>query len=103
MKKAIILSAIILNACAYKPIIDTAGRSGTFHESKAVEITNDIQHCEYQAKKHTNLLIESTKKGYNWLIRPKLLWLSPKATDQYQLITINCLEGRGHSVLNKNR
>jgi hypothetical protein len=34
-------------------------------------------------------------------MRPKLLWLSPKATDKYKLITVNCLEGRGHNVLNK--
>lgn len=103
MKKIIILSTLLLNACAYKPIIDTAGRSGTFKESKAVEITNDIEHCEYQAKKHTNSLIESGKKLYNVFVRPGVYWLAPKATDQYELITINCLEGRGHSVLNKNR
>jgi hypothetical protein len=36
----------LLQGCAkYKPIIDTAGRSGTFNEDKAKEITNDIQHC----------------------------------------------------------
>jgi hypothetical protein len=34
------------------PIIDTAGRSGTSNKDKAKEITNDILHCEYLAKKH---------------------------------------------------
>ncbi len=34
-----------LASCAYKPVVDTAGRSGTFNENKAHEITNDIQHC----------------------------------------------------------
>jgi len=98
--KALLLCITLAN-CAYKPVIDTAGRSGTFNENKANEISNDLQHCEYQAKKHTNATVEIGKKTYNWLLRPKLLWLSPKAQDQYKLITVNCLTNRGHSVLNK--
>ena len=34
-----------LTSCAsYKPIVDTAGRSGTYNEDKAKEISNDLQH-----------------------------------------------------------
>ena len=100
MKKYLFL-LLILPQCAYKPVLDSAGRSGTFPESKAVEISNDIQHCEYQAKKNTNKLYETSKKTYNWLLRPKLLWLSPKANDDYKMIMVNCLSNRGHSVLNR--
>lgn len=98
--KALLLCTLLAN-CAYKPIVDTAGRSGTFNENKAAEISNDLQHCEYQAKKHTNLTVEVGKKIYNLALRPKLLWLSPKATDKYKQITDNCLTNRGHSVLSK--
>jgi hypothetical protein len=45
MKKTILtigLLCTLLQGCAYKPIIDTAGRSGTFNKDKAKEITNDI-------------------------------------------------------------
>lgn len=47
MKKiGYLLILISLSQCAYKPIVDSAGRSGTFDEAKAVEITNDLQHCK---------------------------------------------------------
>ena len=37
----IIIAFAALNACSYKPVIDTAGRSGTFKSDRASEITND--------------------------------------------------------------
>ena len=51
MKKIIVL-LLILNGCAYKPIIDSAGRSGTFPTSTAEQVTNDIQHCKMLAEDH---------------------------------------------------
>ena len=57
MKKTILnlaISCTLLHACAYKPLIDTAGRSGTFDTDQAKEITNDIQHCKTLAKENTN-------------------------------------------------
>jgi len=99
--KALFVCILLTNCASYKPIVDTAGRSGTFNENKADQISNDLQHCEYQAKKHTKGIVEASKKGYNFLIRPKLLWLSPKAKDKYKIITDNCLTNRGHSVLSK--
>jgi hypothetical protein len=102
MKKIIlIISSLLLANCAYKPILDSKGRSGKWNEARATEMTDDLQSCEYQAKKYTNTALEVSKKGYNLLIRPKLLWLSPKAQDKYKQITVNCLESRGHAVLNK--
>ena len=59
MKKIILFTMVsltLLQACSYKPIIDTAGRSGTFNEDKAKEITNDLQHCKYLAKENTNFI-----------------------------------------------
>ena len=97
----IILTPLLANCVSYKPLIDTKGRSGTFDSSRAEELTDDLQSCEYQAKANTNPVLEVSKKTYNILLRPKLLWLSPKAEDKYKQITVNCLEGRGFSVLNK--
>ena len=49
----------LLASCAYKPVVDTAGRSGTFNENKAHEITNDIQHCKKLAKNNTSFAINA--------------------------------------------
>ena len=46
----IIITFVAVNACSYKPVIDTAGRSGTFKSDRASEITNDLQHCKTIAK-----------------------------------------------------
>ena len=92
MKKIILftmLSLTLLQACSYKPIIDTAGRSGTFNEDKAKEITNDIQHCKYLAKENTNFISNITY----WT-------LSPTMDTKYESIMRKCLDKRGHSVLN---
>ena len=59
MKKTILTLAIsctLLSACAYKPIIDTAGKSGTFNEDKAREITNDTQHCKTIARENSTFV-----------------------------------------------
>ena len=92
MKKTILTLAIsctLLSACSYKPIIDTAGRSGTFNEDKAKEITNDIQHCKYLAKENTNFISNITY----WT-------LSPTMDTKYESIVRKCLSQRGHSILN---
>ena len=59
MSKAFIVSVVLglLTSCAsYKPIVDTAGRSGTFDEDKAKEISNDLQHCKQLAKDNTSVM-----------------------------------------------
>ena len=103
MKKTILtvgLLCTLLNACAYRPIIDSNGRSGTFNNSTAENITNDIILCEQLAEDNTNQLVESYKVVHNWYIRPQTLWLMPKAEYTRQKLIINCLTKRGHSVLN---
>ncbi len=61
MKKTILtlgLVCTLLNACAYKPIIDTAGKSSAnFNEDQAKEITNNVQHCKTIAKEILLLLV----------------------------------------------
>ena len=97
----IMLSMTLLQGCAYKPIIDTAGRSSaSFNESQAKEITNDLQHCKTLAKENTNQLVESYKVVHNWYLRPGVLWLMPKAEYTNKKLVKNCLEGRGHNVIN---
>jgi hypothetical protein len=81
--------AIFLNACAYNPIIDTAGKSGTFNTDQAKEITNDLQHCKSLADQNSTF--------WGGLI----FWIeSPTADTQHESIYRKCLQNRGHSVLN---
>ena len=79
----------LLASCAYKPVVDTAGRSGTFNENKAHEITNDIQHCKKLAKNNTSFLSNI------------IYWIGSVEVDtEYQALYRKCLINRGHSVLN---
>ncbi len=92
MKKTILtlgLVCTLLNACAYKPIIDTAGKSGTFNTDQAKEITNDMQHCKTLAKQNTTF------------VGNIVYWsLSPTMDTKKESLTRKCLINRGHSVLN---
>ena len=92
MKKTILTLAIsctLLSACAYKPLIDTSGRSGTFNNDQAKEITNDIQHCKTLAKENTTF------------VGNIIYWsLSPTMDTKKESLTRKCLTNRGHSVLN---
>jgi len=83
------LSMTLLQACAYKPIIDTAGRSGTFDSDRANLITDDQLHCKTIAKDNSNFVSNI------------LYWsLSPTMDTKYRSIVRKCLTKRGHSVLN---
>ena len=90
MKTVIIsLSLLFLANCAYKPVIDTAGRSGTFNHDKAREITDDLHHCKLVADQNSTFW-----GGIAFLIE------SPTADTQHESIYRKCLINRGHSVLN---
>ncbi|MBC8307230.1 MAG: hypothetical protein H8E55_67140 [Pelagibacterales bacterium] len=79
-----------LTSCtSYKPLVDTAGRSGTFDDDKAKEISNDLQHCKQMAKDNISI----TSNISFWL-------MSPTAQTQYEDIYRKCMVNRGHSVLN---
>ena len=91
MKRYFLLAVFLtlLQCTYYKPIIDTAGRSGTFNENKAHEITDDLQHCQKLAKNNTSF------------IGNIVYWIgSPEADTEYQSLYRKCLTNRGHSVLN---
>ena len=92
MKKTILtlgLLCTLLSACAYKPIIDTAGRSGTFNNDQAKEITNDMQHCKTLAKENTTF------------VGNIVYWsLNQNMDTKYESIMRKCLTQRGHSILN---
>jgi hypothetical protein len=103
MKKTMLIVGVVctlLSACAYKPIIDSNGRSGTFDKSKAENITNDKMLCKKLAKDNTNFFVESYKVVQNWYLRPSTLWLMPKAEYTNEKLIRNCLLNRGHSVIN---
>jgi|TARA_Y100000004_G_C8677783_1_gene312042 hypothetical protein len=85
----LMLSMTLLQACSYKPIIDTAGRSGTFDSDRANLITDDQLHCKTLAKDNTNFVSNI------------LYWsLSPTMDTKYRSIVRKCLTQRGHSILN---
>ena len=78
MKKTILLCgllATLLQGCSYRPIIDTAGRSGTFNNDQAKENTTFVGNIVYWS-------------------------LSPTMDTKYESITRKCLTQRGHSILN---
>jgi len=80
--------AMFLVSCAYDPVIDTAGRSGTFNEDKAKEITNDLQHCKTIADSNSSFVSNI------------IYWIgSPEAETKHESIYRKCLNNRGHSVL----
>jgi hypothetical protein len=92
MRKMIMLiglSCTLLQGCAYKPIIDSAGKSGTFNTDQAKEITNDVQHCKTLAKANTTFV----GNIFYWT-------LSPAMDTKKEALTRKCLTNRGHSVLN---
>ena len=100
MKKlAVILTALTLTNCAYKPVIDTAGRSGTYNEDKAKEITNDIQHCRQFADEHTFRLYDTLNQGWGAYFHYASLGIIPKRESVYKRRVDDCLKGRGHSVV----
>ena len=91
MKNLLLVLALatIIRACSYKPVIDTAGRSGTYNEDKAREITNDKQHCKQIARENSNLVSNFS-----------FWFMSPQAETKYTSLYRKCLINRGHSVLN---
>lgn len=92
MKKTYLMTAIVctfLQGCAsYSPVIDSVGRSGTFDEARATQITDDIIMCEKIADNNTTILSNIS------------FWFtSPLMDTEYEHIVKTCLKGRGHSLL----
>lgn len=99
MKKTMIAGVLMLNACAYNPVIDTAGRSGTYNSDQARLITNDVNHCKIVADKNTNKAVDTLLQASNWYWSTATLGIIPKREMEYKKIVKQCLKGRGHSVI----
>jgi hypothetical protein len=103
MKKIILLSLILLNltnCSTYKPIIDTKGRAGTWNEARAVEITDDIQHCRTLAQEHITTSIEIQNFIILNILRPASFGVVSVPEDTKKNYIKNCLKGRNHNVIN---
>ena len=102
MKKIISLILILsLTSCyTYKPIIDSKGRAGTWNEARAVEITDDIQHCTMLADQHLSNSTEFQAWIISNILRPMSLGVVQVAEDTKKNYIKKCLAGRNHNVIN---
>ena len=99
----ILLSLVIIsltNCSTYKPIIDSKGRAGTWNEARAVEITDDIQHCTMLADQHLSTSTEIQAWIIDNILRPASLGVVSKAEDTKKNYIKKCLAGRNHNVIN---
>ena len=94
-----LLGVILLTGCAYNPAIDTAGRSGTFDQARAQEITNDLQHCNQLARQNTIRVIDEVQQLSNLYLSTVTLGIIPSREKTYNRRVRQCLQGRGHSVI----
>ena len=94
------LIGMMLNGCAYTPVIDTAGRSGTYSEDRAREITNDLQHCQQLAEDNARVHENLGKLIWNNWTRALLLYIPPEQETDYKKTYRKCMLNRGHSVVN---
>ena len=97
-RSLVIMSLMILlsNCTSYNPVADHRGNKG---KEVAYRYNDDLQTCKAIAKENTNPLFEVVKAGYNWVIRPQLLWLPDKMEYNYKPIVKTCMSNRGHSIL----
>jgi len=94
--RKLFLIMLLITSCAYNPVVDHRGNNG---KEVAYRYNDDLETCRSIAKNNTNSIIESAKYGYNWYVRPQLLWLPDKWEPSYKPILQECLQQRGHSVL----
>ena len=74
---------LMITSCSYQdPVIDTAGRSGTFDESKADQITNDLHHCKMIAKENTKVIVHEGLKPSGHIFRMPIFKVYHKPTRQ---------------------
>ena len=96
-----LLLILVTSACStYKPIIDSKGRAGTWNEARAVEITDDIQHCSMLADQHLSNSTEFQAWIIDNILRPASLGVVSKAEDTKKNYIKKCLAGRNHNVIN---
>ena len=96
---AILVVLISLTACSYNPKIDTVGRSGTFPDTQAERLTNDLHHCRQFADENTFRLYDTLNQGWGAYFHYASLGIIPKRESVYKRRVDDCLTGRGHSVV----
>jgi len=96
LSATIILMTLLSNCTTYKPIADHRGSKG---KEVAYRYNDDLQTCKAIAKENTNPLFEVVKAGYNWFVRPQLLWLPDKMEYDYKPMVKTCMSNRGHSII----
>ena len=96
----LILILTISNCSTYSPIIDSKGRSGSWNEARAVEITDDIHHCRMLAEQHLSNSTEFQAWIIDNILRPASLGVVSKAEDTKKNYIKKCLAGRNHNVIN---
>ena len=89
--------AILLQGCAYSPIVDHRGLNG---KDVAFRYNDDLETCRSIALKNSNFINKANTTVFNYYIRPSLLWLPDKKKDLEKTLIKTCLTNRGHSVLN---
>ena len=94
-----IITVILLAGCSYTPKIDTVGRSGTFPDTQAERLTDDIQICKQYADEHTFRLYDTLNQGWGAYFHFATLGIVPKRESKYKQRVNQCLRGRGHSVI----
>ena len=94
-----IMIVISLTACSYNPKIDTVGRSGTFPDTQAERLTNDLHHCKQFADENTFRLYDTLNWGWGQYFHIATLGIVPAREMKYKTRVQKCLEGRGHSVI----
>ena len=95
----VLLGLISTTACTYSPRVDTVGRSGTFPETTAPRLTDDIEICRSYADEHTIRTYDTLNQLWGAYFHYASLGIVPKRESKYKERVNQCLRGRGHSVI----
>ena len=88
-----------LNACVPNVVVHTGGRSGTFDESTAVNITADLHDCNTIVKENVNLTWDYSKFAFAKYIEIGTVGLIKAQEPKAKKIKRNCMTSLGHAVL----
>lgn len=101
-KRMIVVGILLtlLQGCVPNVVVDSKGRSGTFPNSKAEDITDDKQHCETLVKKNVNVPVDWIQYGIKKYFEIGSLGLIKAGEPKSMTYNRNCLKGRGHATIN---
>ena len=100
LKQITMIAAMVMMAnCSYNPRIDTVGRSGTFPDTQAERLTNNVMLCKQFADENTFRTYDTLNFGWGQYMHYATLGIIPARELKYRTRVQKCLEGRGHSVI----